>query len=139
MPLLFHSVSAAACYDSNNHCIWTCNDDWIDVWECTGNVRLPSHQLVALLGKSSIEELIPSSSPSFSSSSTISVSEAIGLMLCHIGLESCRLVPEFSPTIVHSLPVEFLEQCCHLLQCSIEEQNWTNTQAVIITLQVMTS
>ena len=132
---------AAACYDSSNHCIWTCNDDWIDIWDCAGKVRIANHQLVTRLGKENLEDLIPSSTSTGSTSSeasspTISVSEAIGLMLRHIGIESCRLVPEFSTTIMHSLPLAFLQQCCDLLECSIQEKNWSNTQAIIITLQV---
>ena len=66
----------------------------------------------------------------------MSVSEAIGLMLRHIGMESCRLVPEFSTMVVHSLPLSFLEQCSELLECSLKDQAWDNAQAVIITLQV---
>jgi hypothetical protein len=51
-------------------------------------------------------------------------------------MESCRLVPEFSTTVVHSLPLTFLEQCCQLLEYSVTDQAWSNVQAVIITLQV---
>ena len=51
-------------------------------------------------------------------------------------MESCRLVPEFSTTVVHSLPLSFLEQCCQLLEYSMGDQTWPNAQAVIITLQV---
>ena len=91
------------------------------------------HQLASRLGKESIEELIPSSP---TESDSISVFEAISLMLRHIGMESCRLVPEFSTTVVHSLPLAFLEQCCQLLEYSVEDQAWPNAQAVIITLQV---
>ena len=49
----------AACYDSRNHCVWTTNDDWVDVWECAGKVRLAVHHLATRLGKSSASELIP--------------------------------------------------------------------------------
>lgn len=129
------SLPPAACYISSHHCVWTCNDDWIDVWDCAGKVRIAPHQLATRLGKDSIQDLIPSCPPS-STVDTISVSEAISLMLRHVGMESCRLVPEFSTTVVHSLPLTFLEQCCELLSCSVEEEVWSNTQAVIIVLQV---
>ena len=95
-------------------------------------MRIAPHQLAARLGKASIEDLIPS----LSGSKTMSVSEAISLMLRHIGMESCRLVPEFSTTVVHNLPLSFLEQCAELLDCSLKEQAWANAQAIIITLQV---
>ena len=49
----------AACYDSRNHCVWTTNDDWVDVWDCAGKVRLAVHHLATRLGKSSASELIP--------------------------------------------------------------------------------
>ena len=52
-------ILPAACYDSRNHCVWTCNDDWIDVWDCAGKVRVAAHQLASRLGKSSVSDLIP--------------------------------------------------------------------------------
>lgn len=134
---------SAACYDSRNHCVWTCNDDWIDVWDCAGKVRVAAHQLALRLGKSSIAELIPPPltphQPHPYSSNTISVSEAISLTLRHVGIESCRLVPgcEFSTTVVHNLPLSFLEQCCDLLRCSLEEKTWDNALAVVVTLQAV--
>ena len=138
-----HTHTPAACYDSRNHCVWTCNDDWIDVWDCAGKVRVAAHQLASRLGKSSIAELIPPPLTTHQSHShppnTISVSEAISLMLRHVGIESCRLVPgcEFSTTVVHNLPLSFLEQCCDLLKCSLKERNWDNVLAVVVTLQAV--
>lgn len=126
----------AACYDSSNHCVWTCNDDWIDIWDCGNKLRIATHQLITRLGKSSIEDLVPPPPPSQSKDESMSVSEAISLMLRHIGIESCRLVPEYSTTVVHSLPLAFLEQCCELLDCSVKEEAWGNAQAVVITLEV---
>ena len=134
---------SAACYDSRNHCVWTCNDDWIDVWDCAGKVRVAAHQLASRLGKSSITELIPPPliphQPHPYSSNTITVAEAISLMLRHVGIESCRLVPgcEFSTTVVHNLPLSFLEQCCDLLRCSVKEGGWDNALAVVVTLQAV--
>ena len=60
-------------------------------------------------------------------------------MLRHVGIESCRLVPgcEFSTTVVHNLPLSFLEQCCDLLKYSLEEGNWDNALAVVVTLQAV--
>lgn len=105
------------------------------MWDCAGKVRIAPHQLATRLGKASIEELVPPSPPQ-SGVDAISVSEAISLMLRHIGMESCRLVPEFSTTVVHSLPLIFLDQCSQLLECSVRDELWSNAQAVIITLQV---
>ncbi len=128
--------SVAACYDSCNHCVWTCNDDWIDIWDCAGKVQIAPHQLATRLGKADITDLIPPSLPSGAPDS-ISISEAITLMLRHIGIESCRLIPEFSTTVVHSLPLAFLEQCVELLDYSIQDKSWGDAQAVMITLQVI--
>ena len=136
-------ILPAACYDSRNHCVWTCNDDWIDVWDCAGKVRVAAHQLASRLGKSSVSDLIPPPllphQPHPYSSNSISVSEAISLMLRHVGIESCCLVPgcEFSTTVIHNLPVSFLEQCCDLLQCSLTERSWDNALAVVVTLQAV--
>lgn len=126
---------SAACYDSRNHCLWTCNNDWIDIWDCAGKVRVAIHHLASRLGKTDITELIPSLQ---ADQGTILVSEAITLMLRHIGIESCRLVPgsEFSMTVVHSLPLTFLEQCCDLLDYSVRKENWENALAIVITMQV---
>ena len=126
---------SAACYDSRNHCLWTCNNDWIDIWDCAGKVRVAIHHLASRLGKTDITELIPSLQ---ADQGTIPVSEAITLMLRHIGIESCRLVPgsEFSMTVVHSLPLGFLEQCCDLLDCNVHKENWENALAIVITMQV---
>ena len=128
----------AACYDSRNHCLWTCNSDWVDIWDCAGKIRVAIHHLASRLGKTDISELIPSLR---ANEDTIPVSEAITLMLRHIGMESCRLVPgsDFSTSVVHSLPLLFLKQCCDLLEYSICGKNWGNTQAIIITLQVCMS
>ena len=104
---------------------------------------MAAHQLASRLGKSSIAELIPPpltpNQPHPYSSNTISVSEAISLMLRHVGIESCRLVPgsEFSTTVVHNLPLSFLEQCCDLLRCSLDEKSWDNALAVVVTLQAV--
>ena len=136
---VFFCMCVAACYDCRNHCVWTCNDDWIDIWDCAGKVKAAAHQLASRLGKNNIKDLIPPVEENQENShSTIHVSEAITLMLRHIGIESCRLVPgfEFSTTVVHSLPLSFLEQCCDLLECSLEEKSWANALAVTITLQV---
>ena len=142
--VLYFIYISAACYDSRNHCVWTCNDDWIDVWDCAGKVRVAAHQLASRLGKSSITELIPPpltphQPPHPYSSNTITVAEAISLMLRHVGIESCRLVPgcEFSTTVVHNLPLSFLEQCCDLLRCSVKEGGWDNALAVVVTLQAV--
>lgn len=126
---------SAACYDSRNHCLWTCNNDWIDIWDCAGKVRVAIHHLASRLGKSDITELIPSLQ---ADQGTIPVSEAITLMLRHIGIESCRLVPgsEFSMTVVHSLPLAFLEQCCDLLDSNVHKENSENALAIVITMQV---
>ena len=132
--------TTAACYDSRNHCVWTCNDDWIDVWDCAGKVHVAAHLIASRLGKASIAELIPPSltphQPHPYSSNAISVSEAISLMLRHVGIESCRLVPgcEFSTTVVHNLPLSFLEQCCDLLKCNLKDGSWDNALAVVVTL-----
>ncbi len=128
----------AACYDSRNHCVWTANDDWVDIWDCAGRVRVAVHHLATRLGKSSVDELLP---PLRADAKTIHVSEAIALMLRHIGIESYRLVPgyEFSSTVVHHLPLVFLQQCCDLLEASIGEGNWGDAQPIIITLQVYMS
>lgn len=93
------------------------------------------HHLASRLGKSDITELIPSLQ---ADQGTIPVSEAITLMLRHIGIESCRLVPgsEFSMTVVHSLPLAFLEQCCDLLDSNVHKENWENALAIVITMQV---
>ena len=66
------------------------------------------------------------------------VSEAIKLLLRHIGIESCRLVPgfEIGNTVSHNLPLVFLGQCCDLLDSSVREREWGNSQAIIITLLV---
>ena len=108
------------------------------MWDCAGKVRIAPHQLASRLGKDSIHDLIPPSPPPPGSegAESTTISEAISLMLRHIGMESCRLVPEFSTTVVHSLPLAFLDQCCHLLECSMQDLAWGNAQAVIITLQV---
>ena len=60
-------------------------------------------------------------------------------MLRHVGIESCRLVPgcEFSTTVVHNLPLSFLEQCCDLLGCNLKEGSWDNALAVVVTLQAV--
>ena len=65
-------------------------------------------------------------------------SEAIKLLLRHIGIESCRLVPgyEVSSTISHGLPLVFLRQCCDLLDSARAEGDWGNCQAIVITLLV---
>ena len=63
-PIIMHHplpwwIHSAACYDSRNHCVWTTNDDWVDVWDCAGKVRLTVHHLATRLGKKSVSELIP--------------------------------------------------------------------------------
>ena len=113
--------------------MWSCNDNWLDVWDCARKVRIAPHQLASRLGQPSVDALIPFSAHP---SDTITVSQAISLMLRHIGMESCRLVPDFSTTVVHNLPLAFLEQCCRLLQCSLQDQAWDNAQAILVTLQV---
>ena len=50
---------SAACYDSINHCVWTSNDDWIDLWDCCGKARPAVHLLASRLGKTSTQDLIP--------------------------------------------------------------------------------
>lgn len=67
-----------------------------------------------------------------------SVSEAIRLLLRHIGIESCRLVPssQMRSVIPHNLSLVFLEQCCDLLSSAVTENDWENCQAIIITLLV---
>ena len=57
--MLYFLYLSASCYDPQSHCVWTSNDDWVDVWECSGKVRLAVHHLAARLGKSSVAELIP--------------------------------------------------------------------------------
>ena len=57
-PLPSPSLSAA-CYDSRNHCVWTSNNDWLDIWDCSGKVRVAAHHLASRLGKASVEQLIP--------------------------------------------------------------------------------
>ena len=67
-----------------------------------------------------------------------SVSEAIRLLLRHIGIESCRLVPscDMKTVIPHNLSVVFLEQCCDLLSSAMADHDWENCQALIVTLLV---
>ena len=127
--------SPAACYDSRNHCVWTCNEDWVDIWDCSNKVRVAVHHLATRLGKKGVSDLLP---PLKSDQTSIPISEAITLMLRHIGVESCRLVPgyEFSNVVVHKLSLAFLRQCCDLLECNVKEENWGNVLPVIITLQV---
>ena len=49
----------AASYDSINHCVWTTNDDSVDVWDCSGKSRPAVHLLAGRLGKPSTQDLIP--------------------------------------------------------------------------------
>ena len=201
----------AVCYDHFNHCVWTSNDDWIDMWDCTGKVRLAVHHLATRLGKTSASELIPEPdksqktvegihscivvqcmltqkpaviqkiihiplhfpiylspfpspflcpsppspspcpllshlphpSPFLSTSLSLSlslllVSEAIRLLLRHIGIESCRLVPssEMRSVVPHHLSLVFLDQCCDLLSAAMSEGDWENCQAISVTLLV---
>lgn len=123
----------AACYDPRNLCVWTANDDWIDVWDCAGKVKVSACHLDARLGRLELNRDTAASDPN-----TMCVSSAISILLRHIGVESCRLVPglEFSTLVVHSLPLSFLSQCCDLLESSMAAESWGNAQAVIVTLQV---
>lgn len=93
------------------------------------------HQVAQRLAGGGIEKLIPSSS---SQLDTIGVAEAISLMLRHIGIESCQIAPSrgIGTAVMHSLPLLFLQQCCDQLEWSLEEKNWPNVQAIVITLQV---
>ena len=130
---LHASPLPAACYDPRNLCVWTTNDDWIDVWDCAGKVKLSPHHLDARLGT-----IPPNPSSSPVPADRLPISRAISILLRHIGVESCRLVPglEFSTLVVHSLPLSFLSQCCDLLKRGVGLSEWGNIQAVIITLQV---
>lgn len=67
-----------------------------------------------------------------------SVSEAIRLLLRHIGIESCRLMPssDMKTAIPHNLSLAFLEQCCDLLSSAMTGHDWENCQAIIVTLLV---
>jgi E3 ubiquitin-protein ligase HECTD4 len=125
--------SMAVCYDYHNHCVWTSNDDWIDTWDCTGKVRLAVHHLATRLGKTSASELIPELDKS---QKTVEVSEAISLLLRHIAIESCRLVPssEMRSVVPHHLSLVFLDQCCDLLTAAMSQRDWENCQAISVTL-----
>ena len=125
----------AACYDAKSHCVWTLCDNGVDVWDCAGRCRIALHQLAQRLADGSIEKLIPSTC---GQAESISVAEAISLMLRHIGIESCQITPSkgVGGAVVHSLPLLFLQQCCDQLEWSVEEKNWANVQATVITLQV---
>ncbi len=129
---------AAACYDPRNLCVWTTNDDWVDVWDCAGKVKVSSHHLDARLGRLE-QNGDTQSEPSGDTSRTLCVSSAISILLRHIGVESCRLVPglEFSTLVVHSLPLSFMSQCCDLLESSVHVESWGNVQPIIVTLQVI--
>lgn len=127
----------AACYDPRNLCVWTTNDDWVDLWNCAGKVKVSSHHLDARLGP-----LEPNEATALEQNGdtpqTLRVSSAISILLRHIGVESCRLVPglEFSTVVPHALPLSFMSQCCDLLESSVHVASWGNVQAVIVTLQV---
>ena len=60
------------------------------------------------------------------------------MLLRHIGLESCRLVPgrEMRGVAPHSLPLSFLEQSCDLLESSLAGGDWENCLALVLTLLV---
>ena len=69
------------------------------------------------------------------------MSEAICLLLRHIGIESCRLVPGSERRggvihVSHNLSLSFLEQSCDLLSSAMANRHWENCQALIITLMV---
>ena len=69
---------------------------------------------------------------------SFSVSEAIRLLLRHIGIESCRLVPggDHRGVVPHNLSLTFLEQCCDLLESAMATRDWENCQALTVTLLV---
>ncbi len=127
----------AACYDPRNLCVWTTNDDWIDVWNCAGKVKVSSHHLDERLGKLE-QNSDPQLEQNEDNSHTLCITSAISFLLRHIGVESCRLVPglEFPNLVLHSLPLSFLSQCCDLLGSSVAVESWGNVQVIIVTLQV---
>lgn len=96
------------------------------------------HHLATRLGKSSVADLIP---PLRANGDSIHISDAITLILRHIGIESYRLVPgyEFSTIVVHHLPISFLQHCCDILEASVANDNWGNALPIVITLQVGSS
>ena len=68
---------------------------------------------------------------------SISVPGAISLLLRHVGIESCRIVPGPGAAVSHTFPLSFLRQCCDLLACGVEERCWDNVGAVLMTLQAV--
>lgn len=102
-----------------------------------GRVRPAAHLLAVRMGQDSLEKLIPTSQEE-QASETITIQEAIVLLLRHSGMESCRLTPgkDFGIPVVHSLSPSFLTHCCDILEHCITRDQYDNTLANIITLQV---
>ena len=94
-PSLSLSFSAA-CYDSINHCVWTSNDDWVDVWDCCGKVRPAVHLLASRLGKSSTQELIPDTDNSQKTVEGVNIDQItyLGYLLLIISLRGNKVAPE---------------------------------------------
>lgn len=126
----------AACYDYQNHCVWTVCDDWIDVWTCVGRVRPAAHILAVRMGQPSQSDLIPALTEG--SPETIQIRKAIQLLLRHSGIESCRLSPgkDFGSPVTHNLSLSFFSHCCDILEYSIAHDQLDNALTCVITLQV---
>ena len=86
------------------------------------------------MGKLTPEHLIPI----LPDSDTISITEAIRLLLRHSGIESCRLTPgkDFYVPVPHSLTLKFLDYSCSILEYSLDKQEMDNCLSIVITLQV---
>ena len=123
----------AYCYDHIDHCLWSVTDEWVDLWTCIGKVKPAPHLLALRMGKSCLKDLIPD----LPDSDTVSITDAILLLLRHSGIMSCRLTPakDISLPAPRSL-ISILDNCCGILEYSLDHNHIDNCLSIIITLEV---
>ncbi len=86
------------------------------------------------MGKSHLKDLIPD----HTDSDTVSITEAILLLLRHSGIMSCRLTPakDLSLPVPRSLLLAFLDNCCSILEYCLNNKQIDNCLSILITLEV---
>ena len=123
----------AACYDFHSHSVWASCAHWIGAWHSPGKTFVPAQRLAHSCVRRSVNEQLVAVDDN-----SLPLSAAISMILDHVGLQSCLLVPGVEAAIAykHSYPLSFLEQCCDLLENSLSEGRWSNCLSLLVSLQV---
>lgn len=116
-------VITGACYDAANHAVWTLASGWIDLWECPGSLAL--HQVAKMLGKTSVDELLYSST----TGDTLPITNTIDTLVKHLGMQGCQKDKSCPDSM-------YLKQCISILKKGAIAQQWDVVHCMAALLQV---